>query len=167
MTIHSLLTDYSAYNLWANRTTVEWLRSKPLELMVQEMPSSYPTIHDTLLHIWGAEEIWLNRLQGNSPITFLTNRFEGDTNAVFEGLVGISEQFHQFVSAAETEYLETVCPFKLLNGTEDAKTRIEMIQHCMNHSTYHRGQIVTMARNVGITDPPSTDLIRYLRNKPA
>jgi uncharacterized damage-inducible protein DinB len=40
-----------------------------------------------------------------------------------------------------------------------------MIHHCMNHSTYHRGQIVTIARNLELTDPPSTDFMRYVRLK--
>jgi len=36
-----------------------------------------------------------------------------------------------------------------------------MPQHCINHGTYHRGQIITIARNIGITDPPTTDYNYY------
>ena len=35
--------------------------------------------------------------------------------------------------------------------------RYEFIQHMINHSTYHRGQLVTMGRVLGITDAPGTD----------
>ncbi|HET9131583.1 MAG TPA: DinB family protein [Terriglobia bacterium] len=36
------------------------------------------------------------------------------------------------------------------------------MQHLANHSTYHRGQITTMLRQLGVT-PVSTDLIAYYR----
>jgi uncharacterized damage-inducible protein DinB len=36
------------------------------------------------------------------------------------------------------------------------------MQHVVNHSSYHRGQVVTMLRQLGI-QPPATDLIRYYR----
>jgi len=35
----------------------------------------------------------------------------------------------------------------------------------MNHGTFHRGQLVTMGRSLGLTDPPKTDFIHYLREK--
>jgi uncharacterized damage-inducible protein DinB len=40
--------------------------------------------------------------------------------------------------------------------------RFEFLQHCINRSTYHRGQIITIARNAGITNPPITDYAIYL-----
>src|SRR5215475_16125876 len=42
----------------------------------------------------------------------------------------------------------------------------QMIQHVVDHSSYHRGQIVTMLRQLGVT-PPSTGLIRFYRDGPA
>ncbi|MBK9337244.1 MAG: hypothetical protein IPM98_11980 [Lewinellaceae bacterium] len=60
MTLDTLLQDYSAYNLWANTAIVNWLRTKPAGLMTQPVPSSFPTLHDTLLHIWGAEKCGSN-----------------------------------------------------------------------------------------------------------
>ena len=77
MTIESLLKDYAVFNLWANTQMVDWLKSKPQELMEREIPSSYPTLRETLLHIWGAEEIWLDRLRLLPTNTILTERFNG------------------------------------------------------------------------------------------
>jgi uncharacterized damage-inducible protein DinB len=36
-----------------------------------------------------------------------------------------------------------------------------MMQHVVNHSTYHRGQVVTMLKQLGV-QVPSTDLLLYL-----
>lgn len=165
MTLETMLKEYADFNLWANTQMVSWLRAKPAELMGREMPSSFPTIRDTLLHIWGAEEIWLERLRQIPTSTFLTERFEGGVGDVFEGILRKSGEFAAYVQAMNDIDFQQICAFKLLNGSEDSQPRSLMIQHCLNHSTYHRGQIVTMARNFGLTDPPSTDFIKYVRTK--
>jgi uncharacterized damage-inducible protein DinB len=36
------------------------------------------------------------------------------------------------------------------------------MRHVVNHSTYHRGQLAMMLRQLGQA-PPSTDFTRYLR----
>ncbi len=38
-----------------------------------------------------------------------------------------------------------------------------MLQHVVNHGTYHRGQIVTMLRQLGAAPPQSMDLIAFYR----
>ncbi|MDO8368115.1 MAG: DinB family protein [Saprospiraceae bacterium] len=165
MTLESLLKDNTDYNLWANAQTVNWLKTNPLELMEREIPSSFPTLRDTLLHIWGAEQIWLERLRLIPPTTFLSQPFNGTVEDIFEGVLRQSEEFAGYVQDLPDAKFQEICTFKLLNGTEDSRPRSKMIYHCMNHSTYHRGQIVTMARNLGLSDPPSTDYIKYVRLK--
>ena len=163
MTLDSLLKDYTAYNLWANTEYVNWLRAKPADLMTREMPSSFPTLKETLLHIWSAENVWLERLKNISPTNFIAINFTGTTADVFDGLLRVSADFDAFIGEQGAGFFQEICPFRLLNGTEDARPRHQMILHCMQHSTYHRGQIVTMARNFGLSDPPSTDYIKYVR----
>lgn len=165
MTLDSLLQDYAAYNLWANTGTVNWLRTKPADAMTREVPSSFPTLHATLLHIWGAEKIWLERLQLVPTSPFLSQTFSGTTAELFDGLLRCSADFSDYVHNQPPDFFQKTCPFRLLNGTEDARPRHQMILHCMQHSTYHRGQIVTIARNLGFTDPPQTDYIKYVREK--
>jgi uncharacterized damage-inducible protein DinB len=165
MTLESLLKDYGSFNLWANTEIITWLKTKPTELMTTEVPSSFPTIWATLLHTWGAEEIWLDRLRQLPPAPFLTHRFNGTLEELFDGMLAKSKDFSMYLEDLPDADFQEICTFKLLNGTEDSRPRGKMIHHCMNHSTYHRGQIVTMARNLGLTDPPSTDYIKYVRLK--
>ncbi|MFN0016013.1 MAG: DinB family protein [Saprospiraceae bacterium] len=163
MTLDALLKDYAAYNLWANTAYINWLRTKPADLMTREVPSSFPTIKDTLLHIWSAEQVWLERLQGISPTKFVSIGFTGTTEDVFAGILQTSAAFEAHIRDQIEAFFQETCPFRLLNGTEDARPRHQMILHCMQHSTFHRGQVVTIARNLGITDPPQTDYIKYVR----
>jgi uncharacterized damage-inducible protein DinB len=159
----AILTDYTSYNLWANRVIINWLRSKPSEIMLQETISSYPTLHETILHIWAAEQIWLQRLRQEPTTPFLQYEFKGTSEEAFNGLLQCSTAFDAYVRGITEADLATVISFKLLSGVEDAQPREHMIHHCMNHGSYHRGQIVTMGRALGLTDPPSTDQMRYFR----
>ncbi len=52
--------------------------------------------------------------------------------------------------------------YRGVDGQVFAHTLADLIRHVVNHSTYHRGQLVTMLRQLGHT-PPSTDFTRYLR----
>lgn len=163
MTLDALLQDYANYNRWANTAMVNWLRTKPADALTREVPSSFPTLRETLLHIWGAEKIWLERLQQVPTGPFLSQVFTGSDAELLDGLLHCSADFAACLQNQPPDFFQTTCPFRLLNGTEDARPRHQMILHCMQHSTYHRGQIVTMARNLGFTDPPQTDYIKYVR----
>ena len=57
--------------------------------------------------------------------------------------------------------------YKALNG-QPASSRIgEMLQHVVNHGTYHRGQVTTMLRQVGAAPPKSAELIVFYRERHA
>ncbi len=163
MTLDTLLKDYAAFNLWANRRMVEWIQKYPVEWMEQETPSSFPSLKATLLHIWAAEKVWMERLQQIPPETFLSLTFTGSSEAVCEGLLRNAQVLADYVQAQEEDYFDKVCDFRLLDGTEDRRQRSEMLLHCLQHSTYHRGQLVTMGRAVGLIGPPKTDYIVYVR----
>lgn len=167
MTAKSILSDYADFNIWATAALANWLSAAPAEVLEKEMPSSFSTIRFTLLHICGAEEVWLYRMNGQAPegFRFLTDRFSGTTEEALTKWVETAKEFAAYVHGLSEAELEEVCAFRLLNGTEDARPRHQMIHHCMNHSTYHRGQIITMGRSLGLTDPPSTDYIRFIRTR--
>ena len=59
--------------------------------------------------------------------------------------------------------LEKNLDFKRLNGDAYSMPYYELIAHVFNHSTYHRGQLVTMLRQVGFDKVESTDMLAYFR----
>ncbi|MEO6038616.1 MAG: DinB family protein, partial [Saprospiraceae bacterium] len=157
--------DYAYFNVWANRRLVDWLRDQTPELLEKETPSSFPSLKQTFLHIWSAEKVWMERLQQVPILGFLQLTFQGSSEEVLDGLLGNAEELAAYINSLDAPDLDLECDFRLLNGTEDRRPRSEMILHCLQHSTYHRGQIVTMARALGLTDPPNTDYMRYLRER--
>lgn len=59
----TLINDYARYNAWANQQLINWLRTKPTEKVEEEVPSSFPTLKQTLTHIWKTQLFWLDVIQ--------------------------------------------------------------------------------------------------------
>jgi uncharacterized damage-inducible protein DinB len=59
--------------------------------------------------------------------------------------------------------LTRVIDYKLLNGTPGSSMIWHMVQHVVNHASYHRGQVTTMLRQLGAPPPKSMDLIAFYR----
>ncbi len=157
MSLQKLIINYAQSNLWSNQTYVEWLQSKPSELLKTVVPSSFPTILMTLDHIAGTEDFW------SDVITCTSHQKEWeriskelDAEAVFEDFLTKSARFLEVVTSLSASELEEEVLF-LSPWISGHLPRYQFIQHALNHSTYHRGQIVTMGRNLGITDAPMTD----------
>ena len=159
------LIDFTKYNLWAHQNLIAALKQKEVKLLEKEVESSFPSVRSTLLHIWDAQEIWLGRLEGRSMTYFPSKFFEGSMEEVFNGLLNSSLDFLQFASKVDAAVLEETCNYKTTSGTPKSTVKKEIMLHCLNHSTYHRGQIISICHQLGITHLPSTDYIFYLREK--
>ena len=159
------MMDYSAYNLWANRNIVNWLKTKPAGTIDREVISSFPNLRQTLFHIWNTEDSWLSRLKKVKAKFSYGQVFDGLSEDLFDGILNQSAAFYEYVDSLTDMAFGENYQFSIPYTGEFDGTAAEMVQHCVNHSTYHRGQIVTMARNIGLTDPPTTDYMFYRMHK--
>lgn len=151
------IQDIAAYNLWANKTMIDWLKTKPAEKMEQEVPSSFNSIRKTITHMSETEAYWLSVIQLAPPPA--PTEF-GNMEEVFKGLIKTSEGFYLFLNGlTESEITKEV--YLDSQWVKGDRPLYEFVQHIMNHSTYHRGQITTIGRNAGITDAPMTDYNFY------
>lgn len=163
--MQQLILDYVRYNHWANHRIIQMVEHLTDQQFTQQIVSSFPSVKLTLLHIWDAQMIWLSRMKGASLSNFPSRHFSGTRQDVTQKLEASSTDFLSFTAALNTKQLEAVCHYKTTSGSEMAQTFAEIIMHCMNHSTYHRGQVVTILRQLGTSGVVATDYIKYLREK--
>ena len=159
----NIYTQYCHYNLWANRRLTAIFKDLPEEKTNQFIENSFPSVKKTILHIWDAEIIWLTRLKGGHIDYFPSTHFSGSTVEAIEGLLSTSGAFLEFVEMQQDDFFASEIAFQTTSGTHFNHRAADMIHHCLNHSTYHRGQLLTMARQLGIASLVSTDMIFYLR----
>ncbi|TDW46077.1 putative damage-inducible protein DinB [Flavobacterium sp. 270] len=158
MSLQKLMTNYANYNVWVNQQFVNWLSAKSDELLNQEVPSSYSSIAKTLLHIWETEEYWYSVI---AETTFERNENVNlSTKEIFEGLLQSSTKLAERIKSLSEEQLFK--EIKIENPWFQCELPLsEYLLQVVNHGTYHRGQIVTIGRNIGITDASNTDYNFY------
>lgn len=164
----NLLLDYVRYNLWVNTRLVELFKTTDDDIVSHTITSSFPSIRDTLIHLWDVEVLWLSRLRGVSPTSFPSENFKGTNEEVYKMLISISIEFVHFIENQSNDFFDKTLTFNILSAKGDFHQKsTDMIHHCMNHQTFHRGQIITMARQLGITQFPRTDFIIFKREMEA
>ncbi len=55
--------------------------------------------------------------------------------------------------------------YRLFSGIAAASPMWQMVQHVVNHASYHRGQVTTMLRQAGAQPAKSMDLITFYRER--
>ena len=159
MTVDDLLSLF-AFNAWANARTLTSLGQLSDEQFTQRIGGSFPTIRDTAAHIASAEWIWLRRFHGDSPMAmpdWLTEPTLAVLRAKFQE---IEEERQAYLRSLNDADLVQPLAYRRLNGEAFTKPLGHLLRHVVNHSTYHRGQIATMIRQVGGT-PMGTDLLNF------
>ena len=155
------------YTEWANQLAIDAAAKLPDEDLRRDVGISHKSIFGTLVHMAGAEWIWVERWHGRSPTKdvawslWSTERC-GDLATLNKQWRELIDGRAQFISGLTEDQLETELAFKLLSGDASSMRLVYQMQHVVNHATLHRGQIVGMIRQLGL-DPPSTDLIFYVR----
>lgn len=163
--IQQLLT----YTEWANDLAIDAAAKLPDDALRRDVGISHHSILGTLVHMAGAEWIWLERWHGNSPSK--TEAWSRWSTEVCNDLVTLKDRWAElvdqrtrYVSQLDESTLAGELAFKLLSGDPSSMPLVNQMQHVVNHATMHRGQIVGMIRQLGI-DPPATDLLFYLRRE--
>ena len=165
LNMFELIKDFCRYNLWANRIIITDTEPSLSQFALIEAKNSFSTIQTTLLHIMDAQMVWLACLRKNPITAFPSVNFSGSFSDCKSALIENSQEFYDFVSSQNESFCEEISIYKNSAGRQFEQKNGEIILHCMNHSTYHRGQIITLLRKFGQTGLPSTDYIVYLRQK--
>lgn len=157
MGLQKLVANYSAYNAWANTQLLEWLQALPVEQLYAQVPSSFTSIDYTLQHMLRVQRFWLAFICGDDLSALNWNVHEHKASVIMAELAEQSAAMKLAFAAFTEEQLEEVLTLDM-PWAKNRLSRYEYIIHVVNHSTFHRGQVVTIARGLGINDNiPQTD----------
>lgn len=151
-----------AYHAWARERLLESLGSLSSEQLTKDLTSSFPGIQATVVHMVGAEDIWLRRLTKQKADHFLTPADLPSFADIKARWTKIGSDFAGLLATLNDKKLDETISFKNSKGADVSQKVWQALQHIVNHASYHRGQIVTMMRQLGAT-PPNTDLIGFYR----
>jgi len=138
-----------SYDRWANARILDAVSGLTEEQFTMDMKSSHGSIRDTLSHILAAEWIWLERWNGVSPKALLNPSAFPTVGALRERWSEVERGYNEFIERITDASLDRVITYTNTKDEEWSYPLVQMLQHVMNHSSYHRGQVVTMLRQLG------------------
>ncbi|UEG48488.1 DinB family protein [Ferruginibacter lapsinanis] len=159
-----LLSKYASYNAWANKKIFDRAGLLTEEQVRQEIASSFPSIYKTALHLLDAESIWWQRIKLTELVVVPSQHFTGSFSDLVVELNEQSGKWESWVKAASDNQIQHVFAYQNSKKEQFKQPVNEVLLHIFNHGTYHRGQIVTMFRQLGIDNIPQTDFAFYMRN---
>lgn len=152
-----IIRQYADYGLWANTRFVERLLHEPDDVLDRHAGGSFPTLRDTLLHLRDAENTWWGRLTG-TPTTW-----PAMPERSLDTALPVFQRFHALVTGLDGETLSAIISYSDLKGRVHQQPAWQLVLHCINHGTQHRGQLITQMRLLGLGDIPANDLVVYQR----
>jgi uncharacterized damage-inducible protein DinB len=160
------LADLMAYDRWANRRYLDVIAQLDSERFTRKLGGSFDSIRDTVVHLAWAEWVWAERWQGRSPkIRAHPDHFPTPLS-VRSYLTETETNQGRFVEQLQPGRETTEIRYTNLKGEVYEYTLEQMVHHLTNHSTYHRGQLATLLRQLGVA-PPTTDYLDYLDSRNA
>jgi uncharacterized damage-inducible protein DinB len=159
-----LLLDY---HYWARDRLLEAVAPLTHEQLTTDRGNSFSSIHETLVHLYGADWIWHSRWEGVSPTALPAASEFADLAAVRAAWQDIEARLRALVARLGEDGIQRPIEYRRPNGVPEAQPFWQMFQHLVNHGSYHRGQITTMLRQIGAAPPKSLDLITFYREQAA
>jgi uncharacterized damage-inducible protein DinB len=155
------ITKLFHYNRWANAKVLESAATLTEEELKRVLGGSFPSVIGTLTHLYAAEWIWLERLRGVSPSGLPSAQQLPTLAALKEKWSAVEAGQKAFVEGLTDDRMEEKVSYRNVKGEPWSYALGELLVHIVNHSTYHRGQVATMFRQLG-QKPAPTDYLLFL-----
>lgn len=155
MSLKTSITNSVDYNVWVSEQLVNWLQTHPEELLQKECPSSFSSIAKTLKHISDTQLYWSSMIRQTPTPAFDYIATTVHLQTEMENLVHEAKLLASYVKE-NSEGMSENYLIKSEWFTSDFP-KYDYLQHLLIHTTYHRGQIVTIGHNVGVSGAPMLD----------
>jgi uncharacterized damage-inducible protein DinB len=155
------------YHYWARDHVLDAVQLLTPEQFTRDMNSSFRSVRGTLAHVYFAEWAWHSRWLGRSPSKGREAGEVADVAGLRTAWGELERSVRAFAGGLDERGVEREIEYRLLNGQPGTSRVWQMVQHVVNHATYHRGQVTTMLRQMGARAPKEMDLDTFYRERGA
>ena len=156
------------FDRWANNMVLQAASTLNAEEFTRDLGGSFRSVRDTLVHIVGVERGWLTCWKEPSPSSTFVKDYWTRHNALFNpnafpDLAAVQLKWAE-IEREQVEFVNRVTNESLGRMLPVYATQISLahlMQHLANHSTYHRGQVSLMMRQLA-AGPVATDFALFL-----
>jgi uncharacterized damage-inducible protein DinB len=148
------LRIHISYSGWASRKVLDAALALPEEQQHRDVGVSYKSLIGTLEHIFFGDRIWFSRTVDPSIMQ--------SDQAISIGWPNLQKRWEKWAAQLSDQDLVRVVDYQDMKGNPHSTPVWQIVLHVVNHATLHRGQAVSLLRQLGVV-PPATDLIYYYR----
>jgi len=156
------------YDRWGNNRILHAASVLTPEQFTRDLGGSFRSVRDTLVHIISGKWGWLTYWKAPSHSAAFLADLRAQRDALFHpdafpSLAAVRWKWEE-IEQEQAEFLTSVTEEALRKMLPTRATELSLahlMQHLVNHSTYHRGQVAMMLRQVG-GEPLQTDFHLFL-----
>ena len=137
------------YTVWANHRVMRAAALLPVADFRRDLGSSHGGVRGTLVHTMGAEQIWLERWKGVAGARLFDEGEFKDVVTLRDRWTVVEEHRAAWFKSLRKDAVTETIRYRNLEGKAFEAPLWQLVQHVVNHSTYHRGQVVTLLRILG------------------
>ena len=176
----SLIKRLHQHRAWVNRNLLAAIGSLSNDQLRQPFPIGQGSIWQSLLHLYGAEYVWLTALQGDEaaavpgdlPGKLTGNQEDKGGIRTLEKLQHdwsmLDDRWNRYLTVLTPESLDDTV-YKKRSGSTDTTRygtrRADVLMHVCTHASYTTAQVVNMLRQTGVTQLPDVMLIALARQE--
>jgi len=172
-----LLERLHQHRAWVNGNLLTAAQPLTNDQLRSNFQIGQGSVWKSLLHMYGAEYVWLEALLGNEAFLVpgdLPGKIPGNQQG--EGAISHLDDLRQKWSSLEKRwigYLANVSPTALeevvyrksSSGIRFGTRRSDILLHVCTHAHYTAAQVVNMLRHIGVEKLPETMLISLARQE--
>jgi uncharacterized damage-inducible protein DinB len=156
----SVVRELLIYMLWADRQMLKAVRDVRPEDLTRDAGRSFGSMLGTMAHMAGSQRMWLTRFSGRQLDRIPGAADYPDLLSWIHGWEETASETEAFLAALADEQLAAPLTWTSTTGETHTLPLWQPVLHLVNHVSYHRGQVVSLLRQMGY-QTPSTDLVYY------
>jgi uncharacterized damage-inducible protein DinB len=153
-----ILREGIDHNYWARDRQLQVCVPLSAEEFLRPAGGSFPSVRDTLAHMVAVEWLWLQRWKGVYARTLIPADEFPALQAVIDRWLSVERDFRSYLAGLDEEALARHLSYINFQGETWTYPLWQMIAHVLNHQSYHRGQVATQLRMIGV-HPPQVDFL--------
>jgi uncharacterized damage-inducible protein DinB len=150
------------YTVWANHRILRPVATISVADFKKDMGSSHGGLRGTLTHMVDSELLWLDRWKGVSSRNVIDESEFEDVVALRDRWTLVEKHRETWFKALRPSAVGETVQYKSRDGRSHEAPLFQLVQHVVNHASYHRGQLTSLLRKIG-AKPVATDLVLWDR----
>lgn len=147
--------DAHAWLRWLTGRTLAACEALPHDELHRTFPIGIGSVHGTLVHLAGAERIWISVLEGNDSGVFMPEPGElPDVAAIRAHLAASRVRWDAYLARLTPAEMDRVVE-RHRDGRVFRQTAGDAIMQVPTHALYHNAQLSFMFRSMGRSLPDS------------